>query len=101
MLSAEHPVYLRLGQFEPAALPGVLCPVCAYFEDGRCHWCPVPNEPGYPADFPECEGCEGRTRGPTPWYKNPEIVIPLVTTVMVSVVATVASAIVLRRIGYR
>jgi len=101
MLSAEHPVIVPLGQFQPTALPGVLCPECAYFLDGRCHWCPEPPDPGYPSDYPECTGCDGASRGPVPWYKNPEVVIPVVTTVMISVVATVASAIVLRRIGYR
>lgn len=78
-----------------------VCPPCSYFEDGRCHWCPGTDDPDYPLDYPECDGCKGREKPKPPWYRRSEVMVPLVTAIAVSTVATVASTIILRRVGYK
>lgn len=87
------------------ALPGLgdvtVCPPCAYFMDGRCEWCPGEYDPGYPSDRPECHGCLGQHRPVPPWYQRSEIMVPLMTTIAVTTIATVASTVLLRRIGLR
>jgi hypothetical protein len=78
-----------------------VCPPCAYFTEGQCHWCPGEHDPGYPSDRPECHGCLGAQRPQPPWYQRKEVMVPLLTTIAVTTVATVASAIVLRRVGLK
>ena len=73
-----------------------VCPTCAYFAEGRCNWCP---EGDSGPDFPECHQCNGRMLQKEPWYQRSEITVPLVTTVAVTVIATVASSLILRRVG--
>ena len=77
-----------------------VCPECAFFAEGRCTWCPGEDDPDYPSDRPECFSCLGTKRAKEPWYQRSEIMVPLFTTIAVTVVATVASTIVLRRTGY-
>jgi hypothetical protein len=95
-------------RFEPwrNALDGLgqgvtVCPPCAFFGDGRCTWCPGEQDPGYPSDRPECAGCLGTQRPQPPWYRRSEIMVPLLTTIAVTTVATISSAILLKRIGLR
>lgn len=78
-----------------------VCPTCAFFADGRCEWCPGEYDPGYPSDRPECHGCLGQQRPSKPWYQRSEVMVPLLTTVAVTTVATVASTILLKRFGVR
>jgi hypothetical protein len=73
-------------------LGATACPTCSYLDEGRCPWCEAEH------DFPECSGCVGRTRV-VPWYQRSEILVPVLTTVAVTVVGTVLSTIVLSRIG--
>lgn len=78
-----------------------VCPQCAYFQDGQCEWCPAEHDPGYPSDRPECQGCIGQERPTPPWYKRSEVMVPLITTIAVTTIATVASTILLKRIGVK
>ncbi|NIR29342.1 MAG: hypothetical protein GWN84_08520 [Gammaproteobacteria bacterium] len=78
-----------------------LCPSCAFFEGGRCHWCPGPEHPAYPSDRPECLGCKGRQPPATPWYQREDIMVPLLTSIAISTSAAVLSTIILRRTGFR
>lgn len=78
-----------------------VCPECAFFAEGRCHWCPGKDEPGYPSVYPECKGCLGPVPQRAPWYQRSEVMTPLLTTIAVTVVGTIISTMVLRRVGYK
>lgn len=77
--------------FTLGAMPAIqLCPECSYHTDGGCVWCP---EVGSDA-IPECFECNGHHKRPDPWYKNPDFVVPIAATV----IATVVSAMLLKRL---
>jgi hypothetical protein len=88
-LTAEH---AGLGQ-------DASCPPCSYHHEGRCTWCP--EDPTLAEEIPECAPCEGRKAQKQPWYKREDIMIPVLTTATVTVIATVLSTIILRRIGMK
>lgn len=76
-----------------------VCPPCSYHDGARCVWCPPDAEAA--AEIPECDKCDGRTPPVSPWYTKSEIVVPVVTAVVVTVLGTVVSAIVLKRLGQK
>lgn len=78
-----------------------VCPLCAYFSDGQCNWCPGEYDADYPSPRPECAGCLGADRPTVPWYKRSDVMGPLLTTIGVTVAASIASAVLLRKFGYR
>lgn len=88
-----------IGDGVGALPPGGPCPRCSYYQEGRCHWCP--KDPREADLHPECAECEGRVAPATPWYERSEIVVPVLTTVSVTVIASVLSTIALRRLGVK
>ena len=79
----------------------MLCPTCAYYDQGKCYWCPEPDSPDYPSERPECYGCKGKHRPQAPWYKRQDIMVPLLSSVAISTAAAVLSTLILRRTGLR
>lgn len=75
-----------------------VCPPCAFFLDGACHWCPGPYDPDYPSPHPECSGCLGAQPQEEPWYRRRDVMMPVLTSVLVAIVATVASSVILKRL---
>lgn len=75
---------------------GALCPDCSYPHEGKCTWCP--EDPAAAQNIPECHRCKGKHRDPLPWHKRSEIVVPALLSAAVTVVATVASTILLERL---
>lgn len=92
-----HPTNAPLGALGSAA---ATCPPCSFVAEGECHWCPPPAHPAYPSDRPECDGCEGREPIHVPWYMREDIVVPLITSIVISTAAGVLSSIILKRTGY-
>jgi hypothetical protein len=78
-----------------------VCPPCSYYAEGHCNWCPGPEDPEFPLDYPECEHCKGKEPAKRPWYAREEIMLPLLTTILVTTIATVSSNIILKRVGYK
>jgi len=76
---------------------GELCPRCSYPKDGQCTWCP--EDPAASQEIPECHQCHGRTPDRDPWFRRSDIVVPALISAAVTVVATVASTILLQRLG--
>jgi hypothetical protein len=73
------------------AIPIVqLCPECSYMTETGCVWCPETGA----ENIPECFDCIGHQKKADPWYKNPDFMVPIVATV----VATVVSAMLLKRL---
>lgn len=77
-----------------------LCPPCAFFEQDGCHWCPDESAAEFPSDRPECAGCKGRQPMKQAWYEREDVMIPLLTSVIVSTAAAVFSTMILKRTGY-
>lgn len=74
------------------ALPVVqICPECSYMTETGCVWCP----PAGADNIPECFECDQHhQKKADPWYKNPDFVVPIAATV----IATVVSALLLKRL---
>ena len=101
MNAAETPVMVIAPRLSGLGQGITVCPSCAYFADGQCEWCPGENDPEYPSPRPECQLCIGQQRFEQPWYKRPEIIVPVMTTVIVTTLATVASSFILKRAGFK
>lgn len=109
MNHAETPIYIQ--EFAPAhadswihgmgAASVAVCPECAFLREGSCEWCPDQTSPDFPSDRPECLSCIGTFKQRPPWFRRTEIMVPLITTIAVTTLATLASAVLLRRAGLR
>lgn len=73
------------------ALAGA-CPPCSFYSpaEQRCVWCPT--DPAIADPIPECFGCNGRTPLSAPWYRDPDVMVPVLTGIGGSIVGALAIA---------